>query len=214
MTLSTPRPDARRPIVSRRTSRDAQVMPRSGAARRPVGVCCGPGSLRVPRTAVRTWATSRPLRRCRARPFLRPRHPHRRRGPGHCLDPCASAAVASISSATPATAPAERNDQRQDDRVIRANRGLVRLGQDGLELLSTDCCRLMSRSGRSRGAPNRLGVAELADLERPHDVDGARHHRPDADEHEQCVGARQEELPAHPEAQRHHEDATDQGQPP
>jgi hypothetical protein len=109
---------------------------------------------------------------------------------------------------------AERNDQRQDDRVIRANRGLVRLGQDGLELLSTDSCRLMSRSGRSRGAPNRLGVAELADLERPHDVDGARHHRPDADEHEQCVGARQEELPAHPEAQRHHEDATDQGQPP
>ena len=147
-------------------------------------------------------------------PPIPPPHHHRRRGPGHCLDPCASAAVASISSGTPAQRQAERNDQRRDDRVMRANRGLVRLGQDGLELLSTDCCRLMSRSGRSRGAPNRLGVAELADLERPHDVDGARHHRPDADEHEQCVGARQEELPAHPEAQRHHEDATDQGQPP
>jgi len=109
---------------------------------------------------------------------------------------------------------AERNEQRQDDTVVRANRGLVRLGRDGLELLSPDCCHLRSRSGRSRGAPNRSGVAELADLERPHDVDGARHHRPDADEHEQCVGARQEELPAHPETQRHHEDATDQGQPP
>jgi len=37
---------------------------------------------------------------------------------------------------------AERNEQRQNDRVMRANRGLVRLGQDGLELLSTECCHL------------------------------------------------------------------------
>ena len=41
---------------------------------------------------------------------------------------------------------AERNEQRQDDRVIRANRRLVRLGQDSLELLSTD----VAISGRAR----------------------------------------------------------------
>jgi hypothetical protein len=33
-----------------------------------------------------------------------------------------------------------------------ADRGSVRLGQDGLELLATDGCNLSPRSGRSRGA--------------------------------------------------------------
>jgi hypothetical protein len=174
--------------------------PIPGAARRPVGVCSGPGSRRVPRTAIRTRATSRALPLGRVRPFPRPRHPHHRRGPDHCLDRCASGAVASISSGTPATAPS------------RTQRAATWTGRP--RAAEQDCCHLRSRSGRSRGASKRSGVAELADLERPHDVDGARHHRPDADEHEQCVGARQEELPAHPEAQRQHEDATDQGQPP